>query len=58
MAETPAVDETAHDNTPDVIAALLREKEGYVSQGNTDQAAQVDESLKALGYVAEKPAKA
>jgi hypothetical protein len=34
----------------ELIAALLRERSGYVLAGRTDRAAQVDEQLKLLGY--------
>jgi hypothetical protein len=33
-----------------IIAALLRERDGYVLAGRTDRAAQVDEQLAAYGY--------
>jgi hypothetical protein len=33
-----------------MIAALLREREGLVSQGKTDRVSQVDEQLKLYGY--------
>jgi hypothetical protein len=40
--------------TEELIAALLRERSGYLLAGRTDRAAQVDEQLTLLGY---KPSK-
>lgn len=48
MAEEP-------QSTDTMIAALLREREGYLGRGMTDRAAQVDEQLKLRGYA--EPAK-
>lgn len=39
-----------------MVAALLREREGYVQRGMADRIAQVDEQLRLRGY--EKPAAA
>lgn len=44
------------DNTPKtndpLVAALLRERAGYVTRGMDERVAQVDEQLKARGYQA------
>lgn len=32
------------------VAALLREREGYLARGNTDRVSQVTDALKALGH--------
>ncbi|GIH69445.1 hypothetical protein [Sphaerimonospora thailandensis] len=39
-----------------MVAALLREREGYVRHGMADRVAQVDEQLKHYGYEAERDA--
>jgi hypothetical protein len=41
--------------TEELIAALLRERSGYLLAGRTDRAAQVDEQLAAYGYKAPDP---
>lgn len=41
--------------TDTMIAALLRERAGYVARGMDDRAAQVDEQLKARGYETAAP---
>lgn len=38
----------------DLIAALLREREMYVTQGKADRIAQVDAELERLGHAPEK----
>lgn len=43
MAEEP-------QTTDPMVAALLREREGYVLRGMKERAAQVDEQLKLRGY--------
>lgn len=40
---------------PQLVAALLREREGYVMRGLSDRIAQVDAALEAAGFAAEKP---
>jgi hypothetical protein len=47
MAEESQTEDT-------MIAALLREREGYVSRGLDDRVAQVDEQLAYRGYTAPK----
>ncbi|MFE1424366.1 hypothetical protein ACFW6C_02155 [Streptomyces fungicidicus] len=49
MTEVPQTDDP-------MVAALLREREGYVSRGLDDRVAQVDEQLRLRGY--ERPADA
>lgn len=44
--------------TDTMIAALLREREGYVAQGKDDRVAQVDEQLKLRGHEVEEKAPA
>jgi hypothetical protein len=39
------------------IAALIREREGYLQRGLTDRAAEVDAALAALGASGRTPAK-
>jgi hypothetical protein len=34
----------------ELVAALLRERDGYLLYGRKDRAAQVDEQLRAYGY--------
>lgn len=43
----------APKTTDTMIAALLREREGYVARGLDDRVAEVDEQLKLRGYEAE-----
>jgi hypothetical protein len=43
MAEEP-------ETTDTMVAALLREREGYAARGMKDRVAQVDEQLKHRGY--------
>lgn len=38
-----------------VVAALLRERAGYVTRGLDERVAQVDEQLKARGYRGDTP---
>ena len=45
------------EQTKDLIAALIRERDGYVKYGHTDRAAQVDEQLRALGEKGKAPVK-
>lgn len=40
---------------PGLVAALLREREGYVTRGLSDRVAQVDAALEAAGHKVEKP---
>ena len=43
MTDEPQTEDT-------MVAALLREREGYASRGMTDRVKQVDEQLKLRGY--------
>ena len=45
------------EQTKDMIAALLREREGYERYGNPDGVKQVDAELERLGHKAKPPAK-
>lgn len=61
--ETEAAEETALEETPpedpnreSVIAALRRERTGYVSRGLDDRVAGVDAELKRLGAAPEERA--
>lgn len=38
------------DTTNPMVAALLRERAGYLAQGKTDRAALVEEQLRLRGY--------
>lgn len=40
----------ARQDHPNMIAALLREREGYARRGLTERVAQVDEQLEHYGY--------
>lgn len=40
---------------PQLVAALLREREGYVMRGLSDRVAQVDAELEAAGHPVAKP---
>ncbi|MFK0155377.1 hypothetical protein ACIQVK_25290 [Streptomyces sp. NPDC090493] len=50
MSDEPETQDT-------MIAALLREREGYVQRGLKDRVAQVDEQLKHRGYKRGRPQK-
>lgn len=45
------------ETTDPMIAALLRERDGYIAQGKTDRVALVDEQLRLRGHETEPDSK-